>query len=170
MSYEDAEFRQLNIVGFTVDAVQPLALFKEDAGEITFPLWLEMSDILTITADLVAGRLSGKSERKDLLDSLLATMRMTVTGVTIDGTACDGYLADVCLSGEDEIVKVRVEIVTALLTAIRFKLPVNISAKALASSALVDQRTDEPVEMLDEQRFLEILEKMTPEEMGKYPM
>jgi bifunctional DNase/RNase len=171
MFCENAEFRQLNIVGFTVDAMQPLALFKEETGEITLPLWLEMADILAVIADLVSSRMSGKSERKDLLDELLSTMNMAVAGITIDGTACDGYLADVCLEGGDgEVVNVRVEIVTALLTAIRFKLPVYISEKALASSALVDQRAVEPIEVLDEQRFLEILERMTPEEMGKYPM
>lgn len=170
MYCEETEFKRLNIVGFTVDSVQPLALFKEENGENTFPLWLEMSDILAITADLVSSRLSVKAERKDLLDSLLATLSLQVSGIMIDGTAINGYLADVCLSGEDEMVKVRVEIVTALLTAIKFKLPVNISEKALASSALVDQRTGEPVDIHDEQRFIEILEKMTPEEMGKYPM
>ncbi len=170
MSCEETEFRQLNIVGFTIDAIQPLALFTEEGGENTFPLWLEMSDILAITADLVANRLSGKAERNDLLDSLLTTMNLKISEVIIDGTALNGYLADVCFSGDTKVVKVRVDIVTALLTAIKTRLPVSISEKALTSSALVDQRPVEPIDINDEQRFLEILENMTAEEMGKYPM
>ena len=170
MSHEEAGYKSLNIVGFTVDAMQPLALFKEETGETTFPLWLEMDDILAITAELVASRFSLKAERKGLLDALLTTMSLQITGVDIDGTADNGYRAEVCLSGEETVVKVPVEIVTALLTAIKFKLQVNISAKALESSALVDQRTVDQVNSNDEQGFLEMLEKMTPEEMGKYPM
>ena len=170
MSKRSAEYRYLNIVGFTVDATQPLALFKDESAEITFPLWLDMMDVLSITADLITSRFSGRGEKSDLLDSLLDTMELKVTDVLIDGTAGSGYSADVCLEGTGRVVKVRVELVTALLTAIKYKLAVGISEEALASSSFVDQSLDESVEIDDDKRLLEMLEKMSPEEMGKYPM
>lgn len=170
MSKRSADYRYLNIVGFTVDATQPLALFKDESAEITFPLWLDMVDILSITADLITSRFSGRSEKRELLDALLETIELQVTDILIDGTAGSGYTADVCLEGPGRVVKVRVELVTALLTAIKYKLFVGISEEALASSSFVDQRGTERVEIDDDQRLLELLEKMSPEEMGKYPM
>lgn len=170
MSIRSAEYRYLNIVGFTVDATQPLALFKDESAEITFPLWLDMMDVLSITADLITSRFSGRGEKNDLLDSLLDTMELKVTDVLIDGTAGSGYSADVCLEGTGRVVKVRVELVTALLTAIKYKLSVGISEEALSSSSFVDQSLDESVDIDDDKRLLEMLEKMSPEEMGKYPM
>ncbi|PKN16253.1 MAG: hypothetical protein CVU66_01545 [Deltaproteobacteria bacterium HGW-Deltaproteobacteria-23] len=170
MSKRAAEYRYLNIVGFTVDATQPLALFKDEAAEITFPLWLEMVDVLAITADLITSRFSGRGEKNDLLDSLLETIELKVTDVLIDGTAGSGYSADVCLEGVGRVVKVRVELVTARLTAIKYKLSVGISEEALASSSFVDQSGVAKVDIDDDKRLLEMLERMSPEEMGKYPM
>jgi len=170
MTKRPAEYRYLNIVGFTVDATQPLALFKDESSEITFPLWLDMMDVLSITADLITSRLSGRGEKNDLLDSLLSTIELKVTDVLIDGTAVNGYTADVCLEGSGRLVKVRVELVTALLTAIKYKLSVGISEEALATSAFVDQSINESVDIDDDKRLLEMLERMSPEEMGKYPM
>lgn len=170
MSKRSAEYRYLNIVGFTVDATQPLALFKDESAEITFPLWLDMMDVLSITADLITSRFSGRGEKNDLLDSLLDTIELKVTDVLIDGTAGSGYTADVCLEGTGRVVKVRVELVTALLTAIKYKLAVGISEEALSSSSFVDQSVTASVDIDDDKRLLEMLEKMSPEEMGKYPM
>lgn len=170
MTKKSADYRYLNIVGFTVDATQPLALFKDESAEITFPLWLDMMDVLSITADLISSRLSGRGDKNDLLDSLLETIELKVTDILIDGTAGNGYTADVCLEGLGRVVKVRVELVTALLTAIRYKLSVGISEEALSSSSLVDHSVDERVDIDDDKRLLEMLEKMSPEEMGKYPM
>lgn len=170
MSTRSAEYRYLNIVGFTVDATQPLALFKDEAAEITFPLWLDMMDVLSITAELITSRFSGRSEKNDLLDALLATIELKVTDVLIDGAAGSGYTADVCLEGVGRVVKVRVGLVTALLTAIKYKLAVGISEEALSSSSFVDQSCAESVALDDDKRLLAMLENMKPEEMGKYPM
>ena len=170
MHARSAEYKYLNIVGFTVDASQPLALFKDESAEITFPLWLDMMDVLSITADLITSRLSGRGEKNCLLDFLLETIELKVTDVLIDGTAGSGYTATVCLEGSARVVRVRVDLVTALLTAIKYKLPVGISEEALTSSSFVDQRVGEGVAIDDDKRLLEMLERMSPEEMGKYPM
>lgn len=170
MTLDTAGYRQLNLVGFTVDALQPLALFKDEAAGTTFPLWLEMSDVLAITAELVTSRLSGKREKEDLLDAILGSLGRTVAAVLVDGTAESGYRAQVCLDGDDGAIEVRVELVTALLTAIRYTLPVGISEAALASSSLVDHSGIDPADLPDEQRLLAMLERLNPEEMGKYPM
>jgi len=170
MTAEPARYRHLTIVGFTVDAMQPLALFKDESEETTFPLWLEMVDILSITAALVTSRLAGGSEKIDLLDSVLAAIGLKVADILIDGTAGRGYVADVYLEGDGKSLKIRVEPVTALLTAIKYRLPVGISEEALSSSSFVDQRGEPMVDVTDDKRLLEILERMTPEEMGKYPM
>lgn len=170
MTEKPAGYRYLNIVGFTVDSLQPLALFKDESEETTFPLWLEMVDILSITADLVTSRLSGRGEKCDLLDSVLDTIGFRVAEILIDGTAGIGYTANVCLESDEKNVKVKVELVTALLTAIKYKISVGISEEALASSSFVDQSGDEAIDPLADKHFLEMLERMSPEEMGKYPM
>jgi bifunctional DNase/RNase len=163
-------YRQLNLVGFTLDVMQPLALFKDQDGETTVPLWLDMNDVLTVTADLVSGKLSGRTERNDLLPALLTTLGLTMKDILVDGNAAQGYVTNVRFSGDGDDVLVRVGLATALLTAIRFKLPVGISAEALASSALVDQSETSVTSVSDERQLLEFLDKLKPEEMGRYPM
>jgi bifunctional DNase/RNase len=163
-------YRQLNLVGFTLDVMQPLALFKDEGGETTVPLWLDMSDVLTVTADLVSSKLSGRPEKNDLFEALLATLGLMMKEILVDGNASQGYVATVRFSGDGDDVLVRVGLVTALLTAIKYKLPVGISPEALTSSALVDQSESSVTSVTDEQQLLEFLEKLKPEEMGKYPM
>jgi len=170
MTLETDNYRHLHLVGFTVDAMQPLALFKDEADETTFPLWLEMGDVLSITADLLTRRLAAKEEGSDLLDSVLGTIGLRVAAVLVGGTAESGYLADVCLEGDDGEIRVRVGLVTALLTAIKYKLPVGLSEEALASSSLVDHSGVETSALSDEKQLLAMLERMKPEDMGKYPM
>lgn len=169
MQKENAEYRSLNIVGFTLDATQPLALFKDETSETTLPLWLDMRDVLTITTDLMTNRFSGKGERSDLLDGLLSAMGLSVAEIWVDGHAGRGYSAKVSLSGSTGGVEVEVDLATALMAAIRFKLPVNISEEALSSSSFVDQRTGAP-ESSEENRLMELLAKLDPADMGKYPM
>lgn len=170
MSESTADYRFLNIVGFTVDATQPLALFKDESAEITFPLWLDMMDVIAITTELITSRLSGRGEKRELLDSFLDSLGARIAEVLIDGTAGSGYTACVCFEGLEDTVSVKVELVTALLTAIKYKLPVGISEEALSSSSFVDQRSEEGVDLMSDKHLLEMLERMSPEEMGKYPM
>lgn len=170
MEKNGQQYRQLNLVGFTLDAMQPLALFREESGEMTFPLWLELSDVLAITADLLTNRLAGRVEKSDFLDALLGTIGLQVAEVLVDGSATQGYVSTIRLSGDDEVVNVRVGMVAALVAAIRFKLPVSISAEAIASSSLVDQREVVTHEAGDETHLLALLERLAPEDMGKYPM
>jgi bifunctional DNase/RNase len=164
------EYRYLNLVGFTVDALQPLALFKDEADEATLPLWLEMGDVLSITAELLTSRLSGRGERNDLLDSVLEAVGYKVESVLVDGTAATGYRAAVCLGGDKGEVRVGVGLVTALLTAIRYKLPVGIAGESLASSSLVDHSGVAGNEIMNEEKLLQMLEQLKPEDMGKYPL
>lgn len=160
----------MNLVGFTLDIMQPLALFKDDAGEMTVPLWLAMDDVLTVTAELVSTKLSGKKERHDLLDKLLNTMGLALSEILVDGSAATGYRVKVRFSGEGHDVLVKVDLVTALLAAIRYKIPIAISAEAIASSSLVDQSQTSTTALDDERHLLDMLEKLRPEDMGKYPM
>lgn len=169
MLKENADYRRLNIVGFTLDATQPLALFKDETSEITFPLWLDMRDVMTITTDLMAKRFAGKDERNDLLDGILSAMGLMVAGIRVDGHAGRGYVSKVSLSGNDGVIEVKVELATALMAAIRFKLPIDISEEALTSSSCVDQRTGAS-ELSEEKRLMDLLEKLDPADMGKYPM
>ncbi len=160
----------MNLVGFTLDVLQPLALFKDEDGEMTVPLWLAMDDVLAVTAELVSSKLSGRKERHDLLDALLGTMGLELLEILVDGSASNGYRVTVRFSGKGDDVYADVELVTALLAAIRYKIPVAISAEAIASSSLVDQRETSTTALDDDRHLLELLEKLKPEEMGKYPM
>lgn len=169
MEENGQQYRQLNLVGFTLDAMQPLALFRAESGEMTFPLWLELSDVLAITADLLTNRLAGRVEKSDFLDALLGTIGLEVTEVLVDGSATQGYVSTIRLTGDGKVVNVSVGMVAALVAAIRFKLPVSISAEAIASSSLVDQR-EVTHEAGDETHLLALLERLAPEDMGKYPM
>lgn len=164
------EYRQLNLVGFTVDAQQPLALFKDTQGESTVPLWLDVSDVLTVTADLVSARLSGRPGGDELLDSLLETMGLRIREIRVDGVAGKGYDVSVYLNSGGDDVLVRVGLVTALLTAIRYKLPIGISAEAIATSEMVDKSGSAEARLADEGQMLALLERLRPEDMGKYPM
>lgn len=160
----------MNLVGFTLDVLQPLALFKDEEGEMTVPLWLAMDDVLTVTAELVSSKLAGRKERNDLLDALLGTMGLELSEIFVDGSAANGYRVTVRFSGDDEDLRVDVELVTALLAAIRYKMPVAISAEAIASSSLVDQSETPAAASDNDRHLLDLLEKLKPEEMGKYPM
>jgi bifunctional DNase/RNase len=170
MSADKTVYRALNLVGFTVDTTQPLALFREEGGDATYPLWLDMDDVITITLELITNRIPVKADRKGFLDSLLDLMGFTVSGIIMDGTAEEGYVSRILLTGDGRRLEVNVEPATALLTAIRYKLQVQISEKALASSALIDKRVTLLDSLGDDKSLLGILESLSPEEMGKYPV
>jgi bifunctional DNase/RNase len=163
-------FKTLNLVGFTVDATQPLALLRDEAGEATFSLWLALEDVMAITVELVAARFSLKGARREFVDSLLEALDLTIDAVSVTGTVADGYCADVRLSGTGRTVAVRVDTATALLLAIKQHLPLEVTEEALASSVVVDQSEGGGDRRDLEQQFLGLLESLSPEDMGKYPI
>ncbi|MCL2760935.1 MAG: DUF151 domain-containing protein [Desulfuromonadales bacterium] len=162
--------RLLNLAGFSVDATQPLALFKEVETETTFPLWLNLDDVIAVTVEMIANRLPGRGEKRDILDYLLEAKNMMVSDITIDGVAETGYSSRIIFDGISGSFSINVEIVTALLAAVRFKMPVNVAESALASSALIDQREFATFADNDPATLKDILDKLNPEDMGKYPM
>jgi len=165
-----ADYRQLSLVGFSVDTVQPLALLRDEERDATVPLWLELADILTVTAALLAGKLAARGEGNGLLDALLDSFGLEIRAIRIDGTADAGYEATVLFAGNGEERSVMVGLVTAFLTSLTYKCPLSVSVKALASSALVDRSEAPSASLDDESELLVLLANMKPEDMGKYPM
>ncbi len=164
-------FHEMTIVGFTLDSLaqRPVVILKDAQDRNTVPLWLNTTDAVAMAAELVGRDLSSHPNRRDLLTALLANLGMTARQVVIEGVRDGIYSASVRFLRDGDELRVEVRPSEALLTSLKYKLPV------LVAGAVVEQLSrlatgDNEVQEIEARRFADFLENLDPAVMGKYPM
>lgn len=163
---------EMTVYGFTVDSIanMPVVILKDAEGENTVPIWISPEDAVSIAAELIKGDISSKSGRNDLMFNLLERVGLTLAKVVVEDIKDSIFEFSVRFVREGEEIKVDVKPSEALVISLRSKLPVLISEELLARASTLTLGGDNLGRETNARRFVDFLENLNPEEMGKYPM
>jgi len=167
-----AAYREMAVQGFALDSLSqaPMVLLKNDEADITFPVWLTTLEAVTIAAELINRDAVAERGCRDLMTRLLEQMLVEIESISIDALEGIVFHGSVSLSRVGETIRLKVSPCEAIVMALKYSVPIRISAEVLERASTLDVDTGEGSGENEAARFVRFLEGLDPKDMGKYPM
>lgn len=159
------------ISGLTVDPVtnSPIVILKEINGDKTLPIWIGLLEATAIASELEGIKFS-RPMTHDLLKNIMAQIDVKVNKIEVCDLRNNTYFAMIYLdhNGKEIIIDARPS--DALALSLRMGAPIFVSEEVMNKSTQVDMKADPEDKSEQGKRWQDILERLNPEDFGKYKM
>jgi uncharacterized protein len=167
---------QMSVGGLTLDPVTktPIVILKDTDNKLNLPIWIGLLEA-TAMATEIEGIKMARPMTHDLIKNILGEVGCAVDSVEITDLKENTYFALVYLnvSGRQVVIDSRPS--DAIALALRTKSPIFVAKAVLEASSILQQNEEgkeppvENVSNVSQEKWAEILEKMTPDDF-KYKM
>jgi bifunctional DNase/RNase len=153
-------------IGLDRNTNSPVVILRERGGARILPIWIGAAE-----ANAIAMELKGvKAQRPlthDLLKQIIVGLGGELRRVVISSVKENTYFAELLIHREDHVFQVDARPSDSIALALRLNAPIFTSDQLLDESGL---QTDEPAPdpSLDADKLKEYLEKMDPQDFGKF--
>lgn len=164
-------YYKMKIYGFALDAIaqMPVIILKDDAGDNSLPIWIGQQESVPVALELINRDLL-RTGSGDLLTALMQQLELKIESIAVESLREGVFSASVKFSGKRKKIRVEVRVTEALLTALKFKIPVMVHEDVVREAPLLDLKEGKFSGGNDARRFVDFLEKLDPATLGKYPM
>jgi uncharacterized protein len=164
--------RPMLISGLTVDPLtnSPIVILKEIDGDKTLPIWIGLLEATAIASELEGIEFS-RPMTHDLLKNILDMVEVKVIKIEVCDLKNNTYYALIHISHKGKDMTIDARPSDALALSLRMGAPVYVSEEVIEKSKQIDLKAAEPEDKSEEgKKWQEILEKLDPEDFGKYKM
>lgn len=161
---DSAEVR-MEIKGLMLDPNTnvPIVVLRDEEGAVFLPIWIGVFE-----ANAIALRLENVETPRpmthDLLSSALEKLGAHIEKVVISELRESTFYARIHVQRDGDAVEIDARPSDAIALALRSEAPIFVLAPVLAAAQAVNLATS------DEEKLREWLEKVSPEDLGKYEM
>ncbi len=166
---------QMSVGGLTLDPVTktPIVILKDPDNKLHLPIWIGLLEA-TAMATEIEGVKMARPMTHDLLRNILGEVGCAVDSIEITELKENTYYAMVRLTVAGKELNVDSRPSDAIALALRTKSPIYVAKAVLEASSVLqqDETRETPVENVSnvsQEKWGEILEKMTPQDF-KYKM
>ena len=167
---------QMSVGGLTLDPVTktPIVILKDTDNKLNLPIWIGLLEA-TAMATEIEGIKMARPMTHDLIKNILGEVGCAVESVEITDLKENTYFALVYLSVAGRQVVIDSRPSDAIALALRTKSPIFVAKAVLEASSILQQNEEgkeapvENVSNVSQEKWAEILEKMTPDDF-KYKM
>jgi bifunctional DNase/RNase len=159
--------RQMVISRLALDSStkNPIVILKEVDGERSLPIWIGLLEANAIASELEGVKFS-RPMTHDLLKNMMDTLGIEVRSVEVSDLKNDTYYALIHIIHNGREISIDARPSDALALSLRCGVPIFASENAIDKSMRIDLQ-GEPEDTTDEgKRWLEILEKINPDDFG----
>ncbi len=153
-------------IGLDRNTNSPVVILRERDGARILPIWIGAAE-----ANAIAMELKGVKAQRPLTHDLLKQVIVGLGGelrrVVISSVKENTYFAELLIRRDDHVFQVDARPSDSIALALRLNAPIFTSDQLLDESGL---QTDEPAPdpSLDADKLKEYLEKMDPQDFGKF--
>jgi bifunctional DNase/RNase len=164
-------FKPMVVSGLTVDPLtnSPIVILKETDGERTLPIWIGLLEATAIASELEGIKFS-RPMTHDLLKSIMDTMDVEVNKVEVCDLKNNTYYALIHMTHGDKEISIDARPSDALALSLRMKAPIFVSEEVISKSKQIDLTAEAEDTSEQGKKWQDILEKLNPEDFGKYKM
>lgn len=161
----DAAEVRMEIKGLMLDPNTnvPIVVLRDEEGAVFLPIWIGVFE-----ANAIALRLENVATPRpmthDLLRSALEKLGAHIEKVVISELRESTFYARIHVQRDGDAVEIDARPSDAIALALRSEAPIFVLAPVLAAAQAVNLATT------DEEKLREWLEKVSPEDLGKYEM
>lgn len=156
---------EMKIKGLMIDPVSdmPIIVLRKPDGDAVLPIWVGMFEANAIAMQLEKV-IPPRPQTHDLLCSIIETLHARIQRVVITDLRDSTYFALLYLERNGEIFKIDARPSDAMVLALRANAPILVEESVLEASGEEGGESDEA------ERLRKWLEKVDPEELGRYEM
>jgi len=149
----------------------PCIILKEVEGEQMLPIWIDLLEATAIVSE-IEGLKYSRPMTHDLLKSIIDKTDSKVNRVEICDLRDNTYYALVHLTNRDKALSIDSRPSDAIALALRSQAPIFVSEELLIKSKQIEATKESVAADKSEQgkKWRDILEKLKPEDFGKYKM
>ncbi|MEJ2156365.1 MAG: bifunctional nuclease family protein [Desulfobacteraceae bacterium] len=158
-----------NIAGLTIDPASntPIIILKTEDEERAIPIWIGLLEATSIASALQNIEFE-RPMTHDLFKNFTEQMNVAVSKIEVCDLRDNTFFALIHFDGEEQSFTMDARPSDAIAIALRFKAPIYVDDKVITKSG----QADGDVEVLDQseegKKWAEYLEKLSPEDFGKY--
>lgn len=159
------------ISGLTVDPLtnSPIVLLKEVEGQRTLPIWIGLLEATAIASELEGIKFS-RPMTHDLLKNLMGIMNVKVNRVEVCDLKNNTYFALIHINHNGKEMSIDARPSDALAISLRMGAPIFVSEEVIDKSSQVEIKAEPEDKSEQGKKWQDILEKLNPEDFGKYKM
>ena len=158
-----------NIAGLTIDPTSntPIIILKTEKDDQAIPIWIGLLEATSIASALQNIEFE-RPMTHDLFKNFTEYLSIEVTKVEVCDLRDNTFFALIHFLNQDKAFTLDARPSDAIAIALRFKAPIYVDDKVIQKS----KRDTGDVEVLDQseegKKWAEYLEKLSPEDFGKY--
>lgn len=165
----DLNYCEMGVAGFALDGTSqlPLVILRGRSDDRTMAVPIQPQEILTLGAELVTRT---AVSRHDLLTTVLGRLGYVLERLTVDDLKEDVYAVTAHFGGGSGSLTVAVGMAEALAVSLRLKTPLLVAEDVLDGAALAAGSRILTADGDTDSRYAELLERLDPAALGKYPL
>lgn len=163
---------EVRVSGLSIDPIThtPIVLLKDKKSQEVIPIWIGLLEASSIATQLENIKLA-RPMTHDLMKNILSHLDAVVSRVEVNDLKNNTFYAIIHLNWNGMDLAIDARPSDAIAIALRTKSPIFVHQKVIEKSRKVDLAHQAEGEgVLDEKKWEEILEDLSPEDFGKYKM
>ena len=165
--------KPVTISSLNMDPVtnSPIVILKEIEGEQTLPIWIGLLEATAIASE-IEGVTFSRPLTHDLLKNILDKTDTKVKRIEICDLKDNTYYAIIHVTSKGKALSIDSRPSDALAIALRTRAPIFVSDEVLEKSKQIEASAEGVPEDKTEKgkKWQDVLEKLGPEDFGKYKM
>ncbi len=165
--------KAVTISSLNMDPVtnSPIVILKEIEGEQTLPIWIGLLEATAIASE-IEGVTFSRPMTHDLLKNILDKTDTKVKRIEICDLKDNTYYAIIHVMSKGKALSIDSRPSDALAIALRTRAPIFVSDEVLEKSKQIEASAEGVPEDKTEKgkKWQDVLEKLGPEDFGKYKM
>lgn len=164
-------YRPMVVSGLTVDPLtnSPIVILKEIDGERTLPIWIGLLEATAIASELEGIKFS-RPMTHDLLKNIMDIIELKINKIEVCDLKNNTYYALIYINHQGKEISIDARPSDALALSLRMGAPVFVSEEVINKSSQIDLKAEPEDKSEQGKKWQEILEKLNPEDFGKYKM
>jgi len=169
----NAMLKAMTISSINMDPVtnSPIIILEEIEGKQTLPIWVGLLEATAIASEIEGVRFS-RPMTHDLLKNIMDKVDIKIKKIEICDLRDNTYYAVIHLTNRGEPLSIDSRPSDAIALALRTEAPIFVSDEVLKKSKQIEATKENvPVDKSEQgKKWQDILEKLNPEDFGKYKM
>lgn len=167
---------EMKVRGLSLDPLtnMPIIILKDKEGKNALPIWVGIFEANAIALEMEKIS-TPRPMTHDLIKNILTEFKATVPHIVIDGLKDNTFYAKICIKINGVDLKIDSRPSDAIALALRLKTIIYVEEKVIEESKSIDL-SEKNIDLSDKStledptKWKEWLEKLKPEDFGKYKM
>jgi bifunctional DNase/RNase len=159
------------ISGITVDPLtnSPIVILKAVEGDQTLPIWIGLLEATAIASELEGIKFS-RPMTHDLFRNMMEMVEIKVLKIEVCDLKNNTYYALIHFTQGEKEMTIDARPSDALALSLRVNAPIYVSEKVIDQSSQIDLKAEPEDKSEEGKKWQDVLEKLSPEDFGKYKM